>query len=259
MSSNKESELVIFAKVGDFKGFEQAEQVIEQIQLERFIPGAGRVRVRQSTSFNGSSIECTIKTTKKADQAGVLHCAEENAIVTPGFMETFRHLAEKCFVKKRYLFTGKGTTVNCDGQDYHLPPVIYEVDLFQRHDGENVPWVKIDIEVNKLMDAISAVPELRGKEVSLNIDCKKLPFVPQEAFIQGEDNTPEQKQLVKTLWEKEYAQHPMGGPIQEPTASIQPSAEPSQDGSDVPPSAPVSDASEGDDDATREATSENTA
>ena len=250
-TANKESELVIFAKVGDFKGFEQAHGVIEQLQLERFIPGGGRMRVRKSVSTDGETIECTIKTIKKADKAGVLHCAEETAVVTPGFLETFRHIAEKSFSKKRYLFNGEKTTVTCEGESYNLPPVVYEVDVFQRHDGENVPWVKIDIEVNKLMDAISAVPELRGKEVSLDINCKKLPFVPQQAFIQGEDTTPEQKQLIKTLWEKEYAQHPMGGPIQEPTASVQPSADPPPDNTDDPSS--VSE-TEGNDDATSQDT-----
>lgn len=219
----REMEIVAFAKIGNFEGLKQAECVIEQTQIERFIPNKGRVRVRKTTGVDGSVFEATVKGLKRPSEGSggtVMDCPEENIPATPSYFEAFKLIAEKMFVKKRYIFPGKKSTFTKDGVDYHLPPVKYEVDVYSRHDGKIVDWCKIDVEIGDLLQYVKNIPELKGVDISLDIKIKDLPFIPQEAFIVGDNNSEAQRRLVRKLWEVEYPHNPLGGALTPTQPSI---------------------------------------
>ena len=219
-----EAEIVVYARVGNFDGLKQADSVIEQHQLELYLPSKGKNRVRRSISADGEIYEATVKTPKKSlgsDESSVaMSCVEENIPATPGFFEAFKYIASKMFVKKRYCFNGEKTTVSKGDQKFDLPPIVYEVDVYERHDGKIVEWCKIDIEVDELLKAINSIPELKGVDICLDIKIKDLPFVPQDAFIVGSENTDAQKRLVLKLWNEEYPHNPKGGALRPTQPSI---------------------------------------
>lgn len=232
-----EAEIVIYAKVGNFEGLKQADSVIGQEQLELRVDGKGTVRVRKSLNEDGEVYEATVKSIKRKignDTVDVaLKAVEENIEASPSFFEAFKFVASKLFVKKRYLFNGKSTTVVKDGVEYALPPILYEVDVYERHDGKIIEWCKIDIEVDELLKTINSIPELKGVDIGLDINVKDLPFIPQEAFIVGSENSDAQKRLVKKLWEEEYPHNPKGGALRPMQPSIAATMEtPPADGSD---------------------------
>ena len=219
----RELEIVAFARIGNFEGLNKAESVLEQIQIELFVPNKGRMRVRKTTGFNGEVFESTIKGIKKSiEEAGgsVMDCPEENIPATASYFEAFKLIGQKLFKKKRYLFPGTKSVFTKDGVDYNLPPILYEVDVYESHDGKILEWCKIDIEVGDLLKHVKNIPELRGAEISMDIKIQDLPFIPQDAFIVGDKNTDAQRRLVKKLWEEDYPHNPSGGALKPTQSSI---------------------------------------
>lgn len=215
---SRETEIVVFARVGDFNGMKEATSVVAIDQLERFIPGKGRMRTRKTVSNEGTVFEVGVKTI--GTQEGVaLKRDEEESPVTGGFFECFRNVAETLTVKNRYIFDGTHSVIELESGDTKLPPVKFEVDVYKKHDGSVSPWVKIDIEIDEFNKAVQTIPELKNKDLVFNIKVTHLPFKPQEAFIVGAA-TDEQKQLMAKLWQTEFNQSPFGGPYKPVEASV---------------------------------------
>lgn len=230
---SKETELVIFCKVGNFNGLKEAIRAEEQEQLELPIPGKGTVRVRKTTDKDGTRFEACVKTQKK--QEGIADvCEETEVLVTSQYMETFRALADNLKLKTRYVFDGTKSILNCDGEDISLPPVKYEVDVFKRFDGKISDWCKIDIELDDFMKALNSLKELKGKDINLIVKVTHLPFKPQNAFISGAC-TDEEKNIMKKLWDTEFTQNPFGGPRTPVVSNISEDTTPSQQPEVKPP------------------------
>lgn len=219
--SNKEMELVIIAKIGDFEGLKEAEQVIEQSQLETFQEGKGRFRVRKSVDEEGTRYEVCVKSIQKTPSLikTVDECEE---LISEAFFEAYRKMADTLRVKKRFVFKGeKSLFTKSDGSEVPLPAVTYEVDVFERHDGQQSEWCKIDIELNQIKEALASLDIEVGESdyPELFVKITHLPFKPQNAFMVG-IATPEQMKKLSTLWDTEWTQNPLGGPIKPVEASV---------------------------------------
>ena len=227
--SSKEMELVIIAKIGDFDGLKEAEEVVEQSQLETFQEGKGRFRVRKSIDEEGTRYEVCIKSLH--DGSSVIKSVDEHEeIISEAFYEAYRKLADSLRIKKRYVFKGeKSLFTKADGSEVPLPAISYEVDVFQRHDGKDSEWCKIDIELNQIKEALVSLDIEVGDSdyPELFVKITHLPFKPQEAFMVGLA-TPEQKAKLAELWDNEWTQNPQGGPYKSVTASIDNSSEEKQ-------------------------------
>lgn len=236
----KETEIVIICKIGDFSGLKEAAATETQEQLEVFLPGKGRFRVRKTIDAEGTRFETGVKTISK--QTGVAKAVEEaEELVTAGYMEVFRKVAETLQVKTRYTFEGDKSIVTCGNEELVLPPVSYEVDVFTRHDGQLSEWCKIDIEIDEFMKAMNTVESANGLPIELVIKVTHLPFKPQNAFIVGAC-TDEEKQLMSKLWETEFTQNPLGGPKIPVEATVSASPEIKEDPTPQPEVIPTPEA-----------------
>ena len=223
---SKETELVIFCKVGNFEGFREAIRAEEHEQLELPIEGKGTVRVRKTTDKDGTRFEACVKTTKKQEGAADV-CEETEVLVTSQYMETFRNLADNLKLKTRYIFDGTKSIITLEEENMSLPPVKYEVDVYKRFDGKISDWCKIDIELDDFMKALKGIKGLAGKDLELITKVTHLPFKPQRAFISGACSD-EEKILMKKLWDTEFTQNPFGGPRIPVVSNISKDSNPSQ-------------------------------
>lgn len=216
--NNIEEEVTIFAKIGDFNGFNKADDSANIQELNTFLPGKGKYRHRKISDGNGTFYVVNIK---GLGEGGVVKAAlDEDLPSTAAFYEAGRAMADRLVIRDRFLFNGSPAALTIDDKEVLLPPIDYQVDVFHRFDGRESEWAKIDIEVNRLLDAIRSM----GKDpdnVELTIKVSHLPFLPQDAFIVSNDNTPEEKALIKKIWE-EYSQSPNGGPLQPMESSVKP-------------------------------------
>lgn len=216
----QESELVVLFKIGDFKGLEEADSVEAIEQYELTAPGKGRLRVRVSTTDEGTVMVHTVK--PKGVMNGMVRSNdEENVEVTSAYVETFKKLAEKRFVKQRYVFTGKDSIFKSDDETLTLPPAKYEVDIFTRFDGQPSIWGKIDVEVQDFMEILDNHPDFKGKAINATLKISHLPFKPQEAFLVSEDMTDDQRELERRIWDEEFSQNPDGTAFKRVGSSIQ--------------------------------------
>lgn len=229
----KEQEMVIICKIGDAEGFKQAARIEEQDQLELYLPGKGRMRIRKTVDENGVVYTACIKTlSDPAQQVKSVEETEEK--VSPAFFEAFRNLAEALQTKKRYVFEGEKSIINAESQEIQLPPIKYEVDVFTKPDGSISEWCKIDIEVTSFYEALKSMenPPLEG-DIDFVVKVTHLPFKPQMAFMLGAC-TDEQYQASRELWEKEWTQTPFGETRVEPQASVSALPNDSQQPQEIP-------------------------
>lgn len=214
-----EDEVTVYAKVGDFDGFKEADAVVNIQELSTYIDGKGKYRVRRNTDGNGTTFIASIK--GKASGDTVKRNIDHPAVVNAGFFEAARIVADQLTVRDRYVFNGSAATVKVDGKEIMVPPFDFEVDVYMRHDGRESEWVKIDIEVNALTEALKSLGIAETDGVDLTIKVSHLPFKPQAAFISSDNNTPEEKEVIRRLWD-EYAQSPYGGPKEQVESSTMP-------------------------------------
>lgn len=206
---NNENEITVMAKVGDFNGFAKAEESVNIHELTRFIEGRGKYRTRRYTGGDGVTYGAGIKGIGEGNT--VKTTVDEECPCSAAYFEASRILADQLTIRDRFIFNGSTASLTVDGKDVMIPPIDYQVDLFHRFDGREAEWVKIDIEINSLKEAVKALTGVEDPETEIAIKVSHLPFLPTEAFIVADDNTPEQKEILKKLWE-ENAQDPNGGP-----------------------------------------------
>lgn len=224
---SKETELVIFCKIGDFNGLKEASYVEEQEQIEMFVPQKGRMRVRKTTDAEGTRFEACIKSIKKKE-GGTQTCDEVETPVTSQYMEAFRKVADSLQIKTRYIFDGTHSILTSDNTQVNLPPIKFEVDVYKRHDGQISNWCKIDIELDEFMKAYQTIDGVGGAPLNITVKITHLPFKPQNAFLVG-DCTDEQQKFMEKLWDTDLTQSPMGGPRAPiPTTISAPPASPPQ-------------------------------
>lgn len=192
-SSNKETELTIYAKITDLAGLEQATGKEEHIQAE-IKTDSGRVRVRKTSKDNLIELVQTIKT--KASDNGLI---ETSTKIDDEFFKAFLSLCSEYMDKHRYIFeTTNVSLTTADNKVIELPKLIYDVDCFTKDDHGYHTWCKIDVEIDTILEYFNE-HNLYIKDTALKIKVSHLPFKPVDAFI-AENATNEQKQFIDKLY-----------------------------------------------------------
>lgn len=197
-----ETEATIYAKMTDPSGLENADDFEQHEQLEGYSVEGGRFRCRKTTRGDDVKYVLTLKVKNHGvGIAGIDGNLEYNVEVDEAFYNGFKNVSKKRLVKTRYVFHGKGTSLDSSPETI-LPPVKYEVDVFKKLDGCTSEWVKIDIELDKVIFKLKE----SGKDINdskLRLKISHLDFKPVEGFI-ADQASPEQKEILDHIWENEF-------------------------------------------------------
>lgn len=207
-SAKMEDEIVIYAKIGNMAGLEQAKskESHEQwmVRPEGEASKRGSFRVRKTTKEGHTSYDLTLKLRQAS--ADLTSSQEITNTIDESAFKGFRTISGQGMIKERYSFPATNIiATNSDGSgtrlDYsELFAVLkWEVDVFPDGNGGYHPWCKIDFEINALMDAL----EERGTDpskVKFSANPKLLPIQPSEIIIQS-SATHEQKELITKLYD----------------------------------------------------------
>lgn len=205
--SANETELVFHAKLASFEELLNAEKIELHVQFENTFITGGRARVRMTRPIKGGPTEAgdnfvfTIKNKVKLEDGVTDSVVETNTPVDRNFYENFAPGAVRGMVKKRYSFTGQ--IPKFEGHEgLALPPLVYEVDVFTNAEGKQVEWVKIDVELDTLIDV------LKGHNLTLADIRQKFTFdslgLNMSGVFLAQDQTPEQGRLLDYLWKEQY-------------------------------------------------------
>lgn len=190
--ANFETEYVFYAKLADKGILEKAAHVETQEQWSLKIAktdtnyASGTIRIRRTDDNGKISYVQTIKTpvkplerdTEKSD--AVVADASQNMLevaidASEDAFNQFKMIADQGMKKTRYTFPIEGTELK------------FEVDVFDGQDSET-PWVKIDLEVDKPLESVPALPE-GFSDVIVN---------------QKNEQTDEEKELIWNLYENVF-------------------------------------------------------
>lgn len=217
-----ENEVVFYAQIGNWLGLEQARSMEDHVQWEIKIQSSDegakrRVRVRKTTPLSkaadhgiehGSPGFVMTAKTKLDTGNEVTGNTEENVDVNEGVFLLFQSFAENGMIKRRFNFLANSVTIRHDGQEIKLPETMvgFEVDLFPLKGGQSgfSPWVKIDVEVDAILNAIKDL-ELDHKKISFDIDPAKLPFKPVNIIQPG---SPETDAAIQQLYDTVFLSTP---------------------------------------------------
>lgn len=196
---NNETEVIIYARIGNVTGLSSADVVESQQQYETKYSNGIPCRIRTIDNRN------PVYTLKIRDEKSKLAKAEEyHQHVTQEFLEGFKYAADHWLNKRRLIFHSNNVTMGAviDGvaKAIVLPSVDYEVDLYYKSDGTLSPWCKIELEVDKLLEHVK---EYSNKPVNLKLSVSTLPFEPMDIILMP-NATEDQKAFVNNLWEKEF-------------------------------------------------------
>lgn len=198
-NKKREDEIVFYAVMKNPEGLKLAadKESHEQWEIKK---RRGRVRVRKVVKSDlAPTFTLTFKT--KSENAGIMGSIEEEFPSEEGIFNSFKNLAEEGMVKDRYYFPVKSVQITTDAgkQDVEIEDVFYEVDVFFNEDGGYNENVKIDLEMNKILDAINkAMPNLG--EFNLNVKLMNLPFQPSGVLISDKNTTEETKEKISQLY-----------------------------------------------------------
>lgn len=211
--STLETEIVVYARIGDFDGLQKATRVELHEQMETSFKNDVRCRVR-STSVKSEDDAIQYTFTFKiptATEDGFEANEEVTTTIDNDFFEGFRRVAEHRLVKTRYEFgSDKIELIYGQEDDKHIieiPDIKYEIDVYTNPQGEVCEWCKIDIEVDNIINYLAQHhPELEN--IKLNVKISHLPFEPLEAILSSSMNE-EQKAFVDTLWKEQFRLTPL--------------------------------------------------
>lgn len=207
-SKAAETELTIYAKIGNIEGLKSANASEKQVQVEAQLGKSNRCRVRETTKDGKVTYVYTFKLKSDGDSA-INSCQEFNQTVDHVFFLGFMKAADTVQLKTRFEFISKNVTLVIGDKTVTVPEIVYEVDVFTNKDGELVEWCKIDVEVDGLLEYLAKHhPEI--KDVKLNVKVSNLPLELSGAFIDSQ-KTPEQEKLLNHLWDTQYKQQLKGG------------------------------------------------
>lgn len=209
MQGKSEVEITLYAKVSDFDGLQQADEVEEHIQLEARTLNGDKIRIRKTTVKGGRPVYVfTAKQKNRAvedQQDGIADVTEYDAAVTEEMFQVFEKIMEQKIVKTRYRF--KNTClIKATGQSEPIPVSLdnmgYEVDVFETY-GSPCKWVKIDIEIDALSEYLAKEhPDV--KEYKLQVKVSHLPFKPIDIIFPSTADEA-QKAFIENLWRSQFA------------------------------------------------------
>lgn len=187
ISNQEETELTIFAKIGNHEGLRQATSQEAQLQITAKLGlGDHTCRVRRSTINDEVKYVYTFKVENGTGSDSVASKREHNVDVNEDFFNDFKNVADFQQDKIRYIFESEKITLtyheNNDDKVIDIPDIKYEIDVFKKADGQLSEWCKIDIEIDTMMQYLEHnYPEI--KNIKLNIKISHLPFAPEESFL----------------------------------------------------------------------------
>lgn len=194
-----ETEVCIYAKIGDFAALSQADEVIHQVQAGIVGPN-GKIRVRAETRGDKTTYTETIKAEAPNQIEGLSANIEYNNPVDKDYFNAFCVMAGEAISKDRYEFKAKkveGLAVDDNGVGFDPSLLTFSVDTYRSENGTYKPWCKIDFEIDELLKYMGQQGD--GKPAKLTLRLSKLPFKPTEAFF-ADKATPEQQAIVDDLW-----------------------------------------------------------
>lgn len=200
-SSNKETEVVVYSKIGEMEGLKLADGIEHHVQLETTFANGTRSRVRKVTKEEGSKFYFTykVKLHEVNDAVGTVN--EFTVETDEAFFENFRNVAERELVKTRYIFnSSKVNLLTTESKTIEHPNVKYEVDVYTKEDGSISEWCKIDLEIDTILQTLEENhPGSEG--VKFTVKVKHLPFKPYESILTL-TATDEQKLKMQDIWKE---------------------------------------------------------
>lgn len=201
-----ETEVVLYAVIGNPQGLTEADSEEEQVQLEGAFATGVRCRVRHTRRTDGEDYTFTFKLKQEAKDGGsnVQASEENNAPVDKNFFDGFRQVAERKLTKVRYIFNSKKVRLkipNGAGEitEIEIPNIQYEVDVYQSKYPEASTLCKIDVEVDNILNFLSKEhPEI--KEFNLRLALSQLPFKPENIVLANTQDD-EGQSFIKHFWD----------------------------------------------------------
>lgn len=211
---NKETEIVIYSKIGDVSGLNQASSFEEHVQLETnelksTTGNSFRFRVRKVTKDNDTKYYLTFKTKDGIDEIESVQANKEYTTeIDENYFLGFKSIANKELVKTRFIFSSTNVLLSVKEQgvnkELSIPNIQYEVDVYTKQDGSKSEWCKIDVEVDNILDHISnEINDMDTKQLKINIKLSYLPFKPHSSII-GSSASEEQQKVINEIWENEF-------------------------------------------------------
>jgi hypothetical protein len=108
-------------------------------------------------------------------------------------------------IKDRFEFKASRVTVKTESGEQDIDAsddVVFEVDLFKNADGSYCEYVKIDIEVHKLIERLSE-KGINSTDADFDIDIRNLPLKLSEV-IRGDDKSESTRARIKELYSKYF-------------------------------------------------------
>lgn len=201
----KETEYVVYAKIGNPEGLKSAVSKEHHLQIEAALKSGAKTRVRATTKNNETKYEYTLKIKTKNEEGNEFN-KEYNLEVDQTFMLAYKEAADKYVDKIRYKFTSESVIMKAviDGNltELSIPNVEYEVDVYKNKEGKYSEWCKIDIEVDNILNFINSHHK-NISDIKLVIKISHLPFEPRDAILVA-NATDEQHKFLSNLWDTEF-------------------------------------------------------
>ncbi|MNU64321.1 hypothetical protein D3C71_535940 [compost metagenome] len=139
----QEIEYTFFGRVDNFDWQSQASAKEKQEQWESYRDkGEGRFAQCRVRAIDDKTYHACVK----AKRPGELGKAEVEQVCTKDYFEIFKEYADKGLNKVRYIFPIEGTDLK------------WEVDCYTTQDGQQHPWIKLDLEVKGVLEEIPKFP-----------------------------------------------------------------------------------------------------
>lgn len=197
--AHREDEIVFYAKMSNPDGLKLASAKEHHDQWE-VKTQKGKVRVRKTVK-DGLEPTYTMTFKKKSKNAGIDGSVEQTNAIDEMTFINFSQIANNGMIKDRYKFPVTSVQIKTSAgvEDIEVQDTFYEVDVFFNPDDTYNLYVKIDLEVNPILDALKVKKPDLG-EFNLNVKMLDLPFKPVDVII-NTNMSDEQKQKVDHLYE----------------------------------------------------------
>lgn len=215
----RETEIVLYARIHNFDNLKLAQKKESHEQWTVVAP-YGKVRVRKTTLPElAPTFEVTVKT--RDSKMGISDGDEDNLPCAEGFFESFKAIASEGMIKDRYEFKAASVSMKTDAGEEDLnanDDVVFEVDLFKNKDGSYCEYVKIDIEVHRLMERL-AQKGIDTKDSDFDISVRQLPLKLTDV-VRGDDKSETTRAFIRDLYSKYFITKRVPGgdeaPVSEP-------------------------------------------
>jgi hypothetical protein len=212
-SAHYETELCFIGHMRYPENLNQADRIVEinqhVIRSNSAKVDGGQIRVRKSHEvFPHNEVKYLTTIKQTIYKGSATQSLETNERVSPLFYEQFSMITENSSSKTRYTFKQKDVVIGVlyDGamESVKVPYIEYEIDVFTIEEQVS-SWVKIDIEIDHLMDYLVHYFQDRGKmtaqDLSIDIPLKHLPIGIENAFLNSTTDE-KQKAIIAALYDK---------------------------------------------------------